>query len=157
VRTVIEINGNRASEEYAKVLGIPLSELDVTHFLYNPLLLRKNEKYFVHSIQKVNDDGSLTFFSAIDEGIILRIAAKTDIVENLKNSLSRARSELGDIILTIGFECILRKLEIVDSGNVHAIEQILQSFNTVGFCTYGEQYNGSHVNQTFTAILFSKI
>ena len=46
-------------------------------------LLRLGGKHYVRSIQKVNDDGSLSFFCAIDEGLVLRVASGENLVENL--------------------------------------------------------------------------
>jgi len=50
------------------------------------------------------------------------------------------------------FDCILRKLEIAETGIEGAVSDILRRNNAVGFNTYGEQFCGVHVNQTLTAI-----
>ena len=49
-------------------------------------------------------------------------------------------------------DCILRKLEIVESGLQDRVGDILRANNAVGFNTYGEQFCGVHVNQTLTGI-----
>ena len=66
-RIVTEINGNPAGREYARALGLTeIDELTPLVFATHPVVVRVGGQYYVRSIQKVNDDGSLTFFCAID-------------------------------------------------------------------------------------------
>ncbi|MCA8977218.1 MAG: FIST domain containing protein, partial [Planctomycetes bacterium] len=66
-RIVFEINGSPAGMEYARVLGVEVDELTPLVFATHPVMVRVGGQHYVRSIQKVNDDGSLTFFCAIDE------------------------------------------------------------------------------------------
>jgi hypothetical protein len=43
-------------------------------------------------------------------------------------------------------------MEIVQNHLEERVGQILKSNNTVGFNTYGEQFQGVHINQTITGI-----
>jgi hypothetical protein len=43
-------------------------------------------------------------------------------------------------------------LEFEQSGLAKPINQLMVDNNVMGFSTYGEQYDGIHVNQTFTGI-----
>lgn len=52
-------------------------------FANHPLVVRVGGTNFVRSIQKANEDGSLTFYCAIDEGIVLARAQGCDLSENL--------------------------------------------------------------------------
>ena len=115
-------------------------------------MLRFGGEYYVRSIQKVNEDGSLTFYCAIDEGLVLRVAQGEDLVENLQGALREARKEIPSIKLTIGFDCILRRLEVAEKGLEEQVNEILKQNDVIGFNTYGEQYNFVHINQTFTGI-----
>jgi len=107
---------------------------------------------YVRSIQKVNADESLTFFCAIDEGLVLRLASGTDLVENLEQCFREVRTEIGPPQLVLGWDCILRKLEILETHLQDRVGRILQRNNTVGFNTYGEQFRGVHVNQTLSGV-----
>ncbi len=151
-RTVYEINGGPAAEEYAKAVGLEVSELSPQVFAAYPVMLRIGGEYFVRSIQKVNDDGSLTFFCAIDTGLVLTVAKGTDLLENLEKNLGRLQEELPDMQLLLGCDCILRRLELIQKGELERALPILEAVNFVGFSTYGEQYNGIHVNQTLTGL-----
>ena len=151
-RIVQEINGRPAAQEYARVVGIEVDELKPMVFSTYPVMLRFGGEYYVRSIQKVNEDGSLTFFCAIDEGLVLRVAKGENLVDNLDNAFKQVRTKIPEIKLTIGFDCILRRLEVMNKGLEHEVNQIMMQNNVIGFSTYGEQFNSVHVNQTFTGI-----
>ncbi|MEZ5965016.1 MAG: nitric oxide-sensing protein NosP [Planctomycetota bacterium] len=151
-RIVTEINGVPAGREYARVLGVDVGELTPLVFATHPVMVRVGGQYYVRSIQKVNDDGSLTFFCAIDAGIVLTAARGVDIVQDLEETFGRVRTEVGAPELVIGCDCILRHLEFDREGLKERVGTILANNNVVGFSTYGEQFEAMHVNQTFTGV-----
>ena len=151
-RVVREINGLPAAEEYARILGIDAGELDPVHFAASPVVVLIDGANYVRAIQKVNPDGSLKFYCAIDRGVVLRVAKGVDLVTNLETALSQVRARIGPPQLVLTFDCILRKLEINQEGLDEAVSDILRGNHAVGFNTYGEQFCGVHVNQTLTAI-----
>ncbi len=155
-RLVHEINGRAAAEEYARIIGRRVEELSPTLFSEHPLMLRLGGQYYVRSIQKPNDDGSLTFFCAIDEGLVLRLATGEQLVENLKDAFEGVRDEIPDIKLTIGCDCVLRRLEVQEKQLETAVNEILIRNHVIGFNTYGEQFLSVHINQTFTGIALGK-
>jgi hypothetical protein len=155
-RLVLEINGRPATEEYARVIGKQVRDLGPTVFSEYPLMLRLGGKHYVRSIQKANEDGSLTFFCAIDEGLVLRLARGENLVENLKGAFDEARRDVPRIKLTIGCDCILRRLEIQDKHLETYVNDILKENHVIGFNTYGEQYQSVHINQTFTGIVLGE-
>ncbi|MCA8955666.1 MAG: FIST C-terminal domain-containing protein [Planctomycetes bacterium] len=152
-RIVTEINGSPAGPEYARALGLTdIRELTPLVFATHPVVVRVGGKDYVRSIQKVNDDGSLTFFCAIDEGIVLTAAQGVDFVDNLRETFQAVREEVGVPKLVIGCDCVLRHLEIERDGLKPAVSDILRQNNVIGFSTYGEQIEAMHVNQTFTGV-----
>lgn len=151
-RIVREINGGPAAEEYARILGFDPAAMTPHTFSANPVVVRAGGVDYVRSIQKVNDDGSLTFFCAIDEGIVLRLANAVDIVSDLERAFDRVRERIGQPELTLGFDCVLRKLELRQRGLVGRAGAIMVANNVAGFSTYGEQTDAMHVNQTFTGV-----
>ncbi len=151
-RIVHEINGLPAAREFARLVGINISELSPLVFATHPVVVRVGGQYFVRSIAKVNEDESLTFFCAIDEGIVLTIAQGVDMVQNLQQAFDHVRATMGQPQLVLGCDCILRRLETERSGIKERIGAIFAANNVIGFATYGEQFNAMHVNQTFTGI-----
>ncbi|WP_219061599.1 FIST N-terminal domain-containing protein [Pseudomonas sp. UMAB-08] len=151
-RVVKEINGLPAAEEYARYIGVEVSDLNPLSFAASPLVVVIGETSYVRAIQSANSDGSLTFFCAIEEGLVLRLAHGEDLVENLKQSFAAFNSEIGPPQLVLGFDCVLRRMEITLNDINDAVEDIFRSNNVTGFTTYGEQFRGVHVNQTLTGI-----
>lgn len=153
-RTVREINGLPAASEYARLVGVDTNSLDPMRFAASPVVVLIDGTEYVRSIQKANPDGSLTFYCAIEEGLVLRVARGVDLLENLYQTFAQLHNDIGIPQLVLGCDCVLRNLEMSQLGNKERVEAILRTNNTVGFGTYGEQYRGVHVNQTFTGIAF---
>lgn len=152
-RIVTEINAEPAGREYARMVGLEGEPLTPMIFAAHPVVVRVGGEYHVRSIQKVNDDESLTFYCAIDEGIVLTVAKGVDPVENFEAMMLRLADEIGGAPeLVLGCDCILRRLELEQRQLKHVMSATLARHNVVGFCAYGEQYNAMHVNQTFTGV-----
>ena len=151
-RLVSEINAEPAAEEYARLTGLTVARLTPATFATHPMVVRVGGQSFVRSIQRLNPDRSLTFFCAIDEGVVLTVGVGGDLIGNLADSLACARRALGPPELVIGFDCILRGLELEQSHARRQASQLMDSNNAVGFSTYGEQYEAMHVNQTLSGI-----
>ncbi len=151
-RIVHEINGLPAGEEYARLVGLGSVELSPMIFATYPVVVRVGGKNYVRSIQQVNEDGSLTFFCAIDEGIVLTLARGVDLLDNLRETLENVKRIVGPPQLVLACDCILRNLEVDQKELVNEVSDLLDEYNAVGFGTYGEQFNGMHVNQTFTGV-----
>lgn len=155
-RIVSEVNGKPAAREFARLVGLDVTELTPMIFSTHPVVVRVGGQYFVRSIAKVNADDSLTFFCAIDEGIVLRIAQGVDMVENLRQAFANVHATIGPPQLVLGCDCILRRLESEREGFKDQIGRIFTANNVIGFATYGEQFNAMHLNQTFTGIAIGK-
>ncbi len=151
-RIVTEINAEPAAQEFARILSIPVSALDPTIFSKYPLMLKIGDTWYVRSIQKVNEDASLSLFSAIDTGLVLTIGEGDNLVNNLEETLHRIYREVPNPGIILGCDCILRKLEIVEKGLSKEVDKLLCGTSFVGFSTYGEQYDCVHVNQTLTGV-----
>ena len=155
-RVVKEINGLPAVDEYARVIGVSPDQLGAFSFASSPVVVIIDGTDYVRSIQKANDDGSLTFYCAIDEGLVLRVAHGQNLRENLIQSMQALEREIGPLQLVLACDCILRNLEVTSNGSKAQIGEILAQHHAVGFSTYGEQYCGVHVNQTLTGIAIGR-
>jgi hypothetical protein len=74
------------------------------------------------------------------------------LLPNLSALFDGLRERLGPLLLTIGCDCFLRRLELEGSAEFEAVGAFLQQQPVVGFNSYGEQFNGMHINQTFTGV-----
>ncbi len=151
-RTVHEIDGMPAADEFARVHGTTFDGLGPEFFATHPLLVRVGGGEYVRSIQRKNPDGSLTFFCAIEEGLVLRDAKGHELTEELAQVVEKLERSLGEVQATLVFDCILRRLECERRGTVPQVSQIFERARCIGFSTYGEQFRGIHVNQTLTGV-----
>ncbi|GGO75577.1 hypothetical protein GCM10011348_00690 [Marinobacterium nitratireducens] len=151
-RTVLELNAEPAAAEYARVIGVPEAALDHRAFALNPIAVRIGEEYYVRSIQRVNADRSLTFYCAVEKGIVLTAMRPGPMLPDLEAEFARIEQAIGTPRLVIGCDCFLRRLEAQYSGLQEAASAFLRAHRVIGFNTYGEQFNGMHLNQTFTGV-----
>lgn len=156
-RIVKEINGLPAAAEYARLLGVNVNDLNSTSFAASPVVVMIDGTDYVRSIQKANADGGLTFFCAIEEGLVFRVAHGVGLVNNLEQTFDNIRAEIGQPQLVIGCDCILRNLEVSQNGLKDRVGEIFRRNNTIGFSTYGEQFQGVHINQTLTGIAIGAV
>ena len=154
MRNVREFNAEPAALVYARAVGLDPDALTPNSFASHPLVVKVGGEYYCRSIQKCEDDHSLTFFCAIDNGIVLTVAEPTGMVQSTTNILEHMRNQLGSIDMILGFDCILRRLDAYNRGILENVSELYRNANVVGFGTYGEQFNSMHINQTFTGIAF---
>lgn len=153
-RVVNEINGTPAAEEYARMIDCPLAELSPQVFAENPVLVRNLDNWHVRAIQGVLDDGSLTFLSAIENGLVLTLGRGKEIIETMEAELAVLGPKGEAPHFVLGFDCVLRRLEIAQKNLDAQASQVLRNHRVLGFNTYGEQHGGIHMNQTFVGIAF---
>ncbi|MGA9442560.1 MAG: FIST N-terminal domain-containing protein [Methyloceanibacter sp.] len=155
-RTVYEFNAEPAAQEYASAVGLEPSSLAPMSFAAHPVVVRIGGDYYCRSIQRVNDDGSLSFFCAIDDGVVLTVAEPRDMVKSMEAELERLDAAIGGIDFVLGFECVLRRLDAENRQVKHQVSDLYRRYHVVGFHTYGEQYNAMHLNQTFTGVAIGR-
>ena len=151
-RIVRELNAEPAAAEYARQVGVIESKLEPSSFASHPVLVGVGGQYYARSIQKVNPDGSLSFFCAIDEGLVLTVAKPRDPYESTLATFEIMEEQLGAVSLYIGFDCVLRRLDAERRQISRTLSELYRERRVIGFNTYGEQFRSMHVNQTFTGI-----
>ena len=152
-RLVRAINGMPAGREYARLLGKDPEALTPFIFAANPVVSKIGTEHHVLAIQRVEPDGTLRFFSAVEPGLVLRLAQSTDLVGHLSDRLGQLVKD-GVSPAILACDCILRRLEAENTQARRAMSDLLDAHGVTGFNTYGEQFNLVHVNQTFTGLAF---
>lgn len=155
-RVVREFNAAPAAEEYAAAIGLDAEALTPMSFASHPVVVRVGGEYYCRSIQRVHPDGSLSFFCAIDDGIVLTVAQPKGMVESTRAALSEAGDRLGGADAILGFDCTLRRLDAQNRQIFRDVSELYRANKVIGFGTYGEQYRSMHLNQTFTGIAFGR-
>lgn len=151
-RRVLELNAEPAATAYARLTRTKPADMDLYHFARHPLAVRVGEHYYPRAIQKANADDSLTFYCAVENGIVLTQMQRTPLKANLQRLFAGLKERLGPLELVVGCDCFFRRMEAESEGTDAVVEDILRRQKVIGFNTYGEQYNGMHINQTFTGV-----
>jgi hypothetical protein len=90
----------------------------------------------------------------VDTGDVLRLGRPVGMLEKLTERFDAVGAELGSISAMLTFDCILRRLEFEERGLADEVGTFLAQHRATGFSTYGEQFNGMHMNQTLVAVAF---
>jgi hypothetical protein len=159
-RTVFEINAAPAAEEYLRLAspagGMVDETLDVHFFAAHPPMVRTGGQYHVRSIQSANPDGSLTFYCAIDTGVVLTIGEPVDRLAWMRELFQSVSRKVGSIDHIIGFDCVLNRLDAEDRQILREVSEIYIENKVLGFSTYGEQFLAAHMNQTFSGLAIGR-
>ncbi|WP_265501497.1 FIST N-terminal domain-containing protein [Paracoccus beibuensis] len=150
-RRILELNAEPAADEYARLTGLPRTELTPPEFARHPLLLRMGRRHHVRAISAITDDGGLSLMSAIDTGTILTLGRAEDMTRGFADALDALPRPP---LMILGFDCILRRLALERAGLIGCMSDIYRRHRVAGFNTYGEQHSGMHVNQTFVGLAF---
>lgn len=154
-RLVIQINGLPAAEAYAEALGLAESALDARVLEAHPLLVRVGQEHVVRAIQRVTRSRALLCMSAVEAGVVAAVGDAQPPLAALERGFEEVRRRLGEPALVLGCDCTLRRRQAERDNQLDAVGELLAAQRVFGFSTHGEQYNGMHINQTFTAIAVS--
>ncbi len=157
-RRVYELNGRPAHVAYSEALGRSAEEVDADFCFLHPLTFGVEGELYVRSIRQIEPDGSLVFYCAVEEGMVLDIGGHEDMENALRRDLETLHKSLGDAEVFIYWNCILRGLEARGEDLCPALSKHLRALSdhSIGFDTYGEQLNGLHINQTLVGLAFAR-
>jgi hypothetical protein len=154
-RIVYELDGRPVLEVYADAVGTTPEKLDASVFMKQPVGLMIDGEAWIRSPQRALPDGGLKFYCRIAEDMDVRLMKSTDVVEDARRAVARARKELGGPVTGgLAFNGVFRRMEI-DANNQHSdFLNVFDGLQVCGFHTYGESWLG-HINQTLTAVWFA--
>ena len=151
-RRVTELNAAPAAREYADCIGVDAASLNSMSFASHPVVVKVGGEYYCRSIGHANDDGSLTFFCAMDTGVVLTMSRSLHLVDSARDAFRSVVGGLGGADFVLGFDCALRRLDAENRQMKRELSDVYREFGVVGFNTFGEQYGAMHLNQTFTGL-----
>ena len=151
-RVVHQINGEPAAQVYAGLLGVPVASLDEATFAMNPLIFQMGGEHYVRAIARANEDQSLSLYCAIENGLILDLGRAVDPLATAQAAFARVRMEIGEPALILGCDCYSRRVQLAKQGLLGPMDDLLKQNRVFSFSTCGEQFDGLHMNQTFTGV-----
>lgn len=153
-RTIYELDSKPAVTRYAEVVNADKGNID-SYFHSNPFGTYYNNDIFICSPQKSNSDKSISTYRTILPGTILWTLELDDYKKIMENTVDTILSK-GTPIVTFTSNCILRKILFEQEACSSFVNNCLSKINAFGFTSYGEQYNGFHINQTMVTLTFYK-
>ena len=151
-RRVTELNAAPAAREYADCIGVDAASLNSMSFASHPVVVKVGGEYYCRSIGHANEDGSLTFFCAMDTGVVLTMSRSLHLVDSAREAFGSVVDRLDNADFVLGFDCALRRLDAENRQMKRELSDVYRDFGVVGFNTFGEQYGAMHLNQTFTGL-----
>ena len=155
-RCVHEINAEPAAQEYARLIGARVGDLTPALFASHPPTVKIGGDHYARSIRTANADGSLSFYGAIDEGVVMTLGETGDIMASLETLFADLEREVGGIDRVLAFDCVLNGLEIRQRQLAEPVSRLYARRRVVGFNTYGEQVRALHMNQTISGLAIGR-
>jgi hypothetical protein len=155
-RTVSELNATAAALEYASAVGKDIASLTQSGFASHPVVVKVGGEFYCRAVRGIQEDGSLVFACAIDDGVVLTLAEARGMVETTRTKLQEIEERLGGIDMVFGFDCAYRRVDAENRQVIRKMSELYQHNHVIGFGTYGEQYQSMHLNQTLTGIAFGR-
>lgn len=155
-RVVYEFNGRPAVSEYCRAIGSKTKDMNPEMFVTHPLGINIGENYYLRSPLRAEDDGGLKFFSRITENSRLTVMDPGNLIVETRKAIDTVQKKLGKISAMIVFNCLLRYIESEVQKSTSEVSKVLSVAPVCGFNTYGEQYDGLHINQTLTMLVFGE-
>lgn len=153
-RVVNRLDGMPAAQRYAQLLGLEVEALTPQIFSDNPLAYPYGNECYVRALRRVCEDDALEFGCAIEEGMVLTLCQHQDMAAEYDKLMAKLDPVAHKIPLLIVCNCIYRALEgMGDDLNQQLAEKTCAiADHMIGFDTYGEQWQGLHINQTMVAL-----
>jgi len=152
-RLVYRLDGMPAAERYAELLGLDVDALTTQVFSDHPLSYPYGDECYVRALRQVCEDRSLEFGCAIEEGMVLSLCEHQDMLNEYDKLIEEFKQHAGQTKLLLLCNCIYRALEGSGSNINQTLAEKTTAISThmIGFDTYGEQWQGLHINQTLVA------
>jgi len=158
-RMVNRLDGIPAAERYAQLLGVDVKALTPQMFSDNPLAYHYGNECYVRAIRRVCENNSMEFGCAIEEGMVLNLCKHQDMLAEYDQLMTGIQQSGAKISLLLVCNCIYRALEGMDGDlNQQLAEKTCAiADHMIGFDTYGEQWQGLHINQTLVALALGAV
>lgn len=107
-------------------------------------------------MQTANPDGSLTFYGAVDRGIVLSVGEPVDRLARMRAFFEKVQAEIGAVDHILGFDCVLNRIDAETRQITRQVSDLYAANRVAGFNTYGEQFRAAHCNQTFSCLVIGR-
>jgi hypothetical protein len=157
-----ELNGKPALDEYVKALGVSKAALgseklpNLKFTLKHPLGFMIKDRAYLRFVG-ARRGGALLMPSKINEGGILYLMERIDLVESVRHSVDKIKEQLGFVSGMILFQCGLHKL---DADIFKETDNLLKTVNIsplIGLCSFREYYGWLSLEQSLVILAIGDI
>lgn len=155
-RKVYEFDHKTATSVVASAMQIPEEELGINSF-YHPVGRMVDGDLSIISVQGLNPDGSMGFFSRIYNQTRVFLLDPIDPLEDVwEDTSGRVHSDIPDPSFAFVINCFLRTKYFMETGKMMDYNDTLaRDYKTyIGVSGYGEQHDYKHLNQTMLILYF---
>lgn len=154
-RTVYEYNDKTAANVLAETLKVPVEKLPEVLEMH-PVGRIENGEIIITAIKKVNEDGSLDYFSRLYNRSKVALLEVDDIEAVWKKTLEEVKRKIPNPSFSFVVNCYGRTKIFEQFGLVDKFADTLKDNhgNVVSISGFGEQLKYSHLNQTMVMALF---
>src|SRR5690606_11790103 len=116
---------------------------------------RAGRENFMRMVMEVRQD-ALLLGGSIEEGAVIHRMVPGDLIRLTRQGLAQAREAVHNAQATLLFNCAGRFWDAHSTARSAALAGAMCQPPAAGFTTYGEQFNGMHLNQTLAGLVFGE-
>lgn len=153
-RTVMEYDGEPAADILARVLNVPLCNLEEALKLHPMGRITDGEINITES-NEVFTDGSISYFATIYNHTKMLLLETDDIKRVWNETVQRVKNDFKEPAFTIAINCLSRSRLFEKDNTFGEFVNTLRNYGKFsGLSGYGEQLNYIHLNQTMILVVF---
>ena len=156
IRRVYEFDHVPASAAVAKALKIQPEDIPKKAF-YHPLGRKRSESLSVMGIDKIHEDGSMSFFTRIyKQTRVYLLRPVESLKDTWKETAGKVHKEIQNPSFSFVVSCYSRTKYFLEIGENNDFTQLLDSEygDYIGVSVHGEQMDFEHLNQTMLIVAF---
>ena len=120
-------------------------------FASHPVVVKAGGEYYCRLDRPPTRTISLTFFCAVETGVVLTVSRSLHLVESARSAFRAVTEETGPDFVP-GFDCALRRLDAENRQLKRELSDVYREHVALSASTPGEQFGAMHLNQTFTGL-----
>lgn len=151
---VWELDGKKADEVYARMIGVPLEDMNIIAYGEHPWAAMVDGEPFMRGVMERVGNGGLRFFSRVCQGTRLTLTKTTDIFQTTTKAMEEKRKDIKSLSAIVHINCASRQNVVEKTGNLDEYAALFGDVPTITISSYGEIYIGT-ITMT-SCILFFK-
>ncbi len=152
-KKIISLDNTPAAQVYCRALNIPESKIE-TQTYENPFGRFIGKEIYIISIKQQQENG-IVCFKQVNEMDVLTILQLDDVDRVVNSTISKIKNDFPTISGIFSVNCLFRYNLFSEHDYFGAYLSRMQGLGChAGFVGMGEHYNGQHINQSMSCVVF---